>query len=92
MRENGTELGQCHLLQLLPVKGGWQGRASCSEVSCFKFVQNQVRGGDLGRSGQGPGTLRVGWAEVSELISGTGWGGGWGWGDLEKEGGRREGT
>ena len=35
----------------------------------------------------------MGWAEVSELISGTGWGGVWelgsGSGLLEKEGGRR---
>ena len=51
-----------------------------------------VWGGDLGRLGKSLGTLRVeGGAEVSELISGTGWGGGWqlGW---PGEGGREEGT
>ena len=56
--------------------GAGGGAGSCNEVSRF------VGGGDRG-------TLRVeGGAEVSELISGTGWKG-FGRPVLEKEGGRR---
>ena len=52
---------------------------SCGEVSCFKVVQDWVCP-DLGREVRVKpwDSLLEGGAEVSELISGTGWGGGLG--------------